>query len=112
MLELRRDGDLALEARRTHVAGQLRREHLEDDQAAEGALRRDEQAAHAAAAELTLHAVGGAEDGLQLIAELGDHVARVRLGCPRVAPAPRVGQTRPAGCSPSASRRYRLSCSK
>ena len=49
--------DLALEAVDAHAGGELGRQHLDDDLAAERGARREEDARHAAAAELALDGV-------------------------------------------------------
>ena len=69
MLQLRRDLDLLLEARRAHLARQLGRQHLDDDLPVQRSLRRDEQPAHPAAAQLTLEHVRVAERRLELCRE-------------------------------------------
>ncbi len=61
LLERRGDADLALEPRRGHRRGELGREHLHDDLAAEAVLVGDEHARHAAAAELALERIAPGE---------------------------------------------------
>src|SRR5947207_122398 len=60
MLQLGRELDLALESFSAHARRQLGRQHLHHHATAEADLLGEEDAAHAAAAELTFDAVGGA----------------------------------------------------
>ena len=70
MLELRREQDLALEPLGVDAGAQLRGQHLDDDAAAERVLVREEDARHAAAAELALELVGARQRPFQPVAEL------------------------------------------
>ena len=62
--------DLALEALDADALRELGRQHLDDDLPLEPRLFGDEDAAHAAAAELALEAVGVAEGVLELVPQL------------------------------------------
>jgi hypothetical protein len=57
MLQRGGEADLALEPLGAHARGQFRGEHLHDDLSAEPHFLGEEDAAHAAAAELALDAV-------------------------------------------------------
>ena len=74
--------DLALEPFGAQPLRQIRREHLHDDLALESQLLGDEDAAHAAAAELALQAVGVAEGFLELGPQLGAQ-SRTKSSCGR-----------------------------
>ena len=73
MLELRGELDLPAEPIDAHAGGELGQEHLDHDLAAQRGLVRQEDARHAAAAQLALEAVGAAQGGLQLIEKAGAH---------------------------------------
>ncbi len=60
MLQLGGELDLALESLGAHTSGQLGRQHLHHHATAEAHLLGEEDATHAAAAELAFDAVGGA----------------------------------------------------
>jgi pimeloyl-ACP methyl ester carboxylesterase len=80
MLQLSTDTNLSTEPLDTHVSGHLRMEHLYDNGAAERGLERQEDAAHAAAAELPLDPVAIAEGFLELFAYIG-HATRPPRKC-------------------------------
>ena len=61
--------DLALEPLGADAGGELGRQHLHDDLAAERGLVGDEDARHPAAAELALDGVGATERVLELVAK-------------------------------------------
>ena len=63
--------DLALEPLDVDRGAELGRQHLDDDLAAEPGLLGEEDAAHAAAAQLPQDAVGVAEGGLEALLEVG-----------------------------------------
>jgi hypothetical protein len=70
MLKLRGELDLALKAHGTDGARALGRKNLDDDRPTKGAIRRQEQAAHPAAAQLALELVRPADDSLELLAQI------------------------------------------
>ena len=69
MLQLGREEDLAIEALDVHARRELGRQHLHDDLATERGVFGEEDARHAATAELALDRVGGAEGLLELVAQ-------------------------------------------
>ena len=71
VLEAGGELDLLLESLGAHARGELGREDLDDDAAAEAAVPGEEHAAHAAAAELALEVERGAEGGSELLGEGG-----------------------------------------
>ena len=73
MLQLGGELDLAPEPIHAHAGGELGEQHLDDDPAAERGLVRQEDARHAAPAQLALEPVGVAERGLKLIEKVGAH---------------------------------------
>jgi hypothetical protein len=80
VLQVRRERDLALEARRAHFACQLGGEEFDHDLAVERAFGSQEEAAHAARRQLTLDPILIAECLLQLIAEISVcHTPRLKL---------------------------------
>ena len=70
LLQRRRHADLALEALGADSGGELRREDFDDDFAAEPDFVGDEDARHAAAAELALEGVGSTQRRLELCLEV------------------------------------------
>jgi len=74
VLQRRRQLDLAPEPLDVHAGGEVGREHLDDDPAAERGLLRKEHTAHAAATELLLDAIGAPDGAL----EPGSQVAHGR----------------------------------
>ena len=70
MLQLGGDLDLALEAVDADAGGKFRREHLDDDLAAERRLVGDEHARHPAAPQLALERVGAAQRLLKTFAKV------------------------------------------
>src|ERR1043165_9507024 len=72
MLEPGGELDLALEALDADTGGHLRRQHLDDDLAAQAGLLGEEDPAHPAAAQLLLDAVGIAERRLEAGLEVLD----------------------------------------
>ena len=70
--EPRGEADLLAEALAAHRVGQLGRQDLDDHLPAERGLLGQVDAGHAAAAELALDGVGGAEGALERGAEVGD----------------------------------------
>ena len=76
VVELGGDLNFAAEALSIDAGREVGREHLDDDLSAEGAVDRYEHSAHAAAGELGLELVAGAERGLQLFREVGHLVLR------------------------------------
>jgi hypothetical protein len=81
LLESCRELDLALEPRHREGVGELGREHFDDDVAAERFVAGDEDAGHAAGAELPLHGEALAESLLQLFEERVHSVSAYSLGC-------------------------------
>lgn len=79
VLEARRDLDFAPETFGTDLCGELRRQHLYDDLAAERGFFGDEDLGHPAAAEFTLKRVGVAEGRLESVAQ-ARHLAPVGRG--------------------------------
>ena len=77
MLQPRRELDLALEPVAVDAGRHLGRQHLDDHAAAERGLFRQEDAAHAAAAELALDTVCGTDSRLE---SRGQFSQRVRPG--------------------------------
>jgi hypothetical protein len=73
VLEARGEQDLLLEALGAHTGGEIGREELDDDPAAEAAVAGKVDAAHAAAAKLAFELDGGAKYGRQLLAERSSH---------------------------------------
>jgi hypothetical protein len=70
LLQRRGEPDLALEPLGADALRELGREELDDDFATEARLVGQEDARHAAAAELLLEGIGGAERRLQLRAQI------------------------------------------
>src|SRR5436190_17866651 len=70
MLQLRRDGDLALEARRARALGQVLPQDLDDDLAPERAFLGNVNVRHGAARELAVDGIGGAERVLEASANV------------------------------------------
>ena len=106
VLELRREHDLAPEAVDVHAAGELLRQHLHDDAPAQRLLLREEDAAHAAAAELRLDGVELAKRRFELVAQIhavalgprgGEGSGRTVLEQGRSASAKRALRLRPLG---------------
>ena len=81
MLQPRRELDLALEPVAIDARRHLGREDLDDHAAAERGLFREEDPAHAAAAELALDAVRGTDSRLEPLGQLSQGPAW--LGSPR-----------------------------
>ena len=79
MLELRDHEDLALEALDVDAGDELRRQHLDDDSAAERRVVRDEDARHPAAGELALEDVRASECCLESTANV--HALSEAVGC-------------------------------
>ena len=73
VLEARGEQDLLLESLGAHPGGEVGREELDDDPAAEAAVAGKVDAAHAATAKLALELDGGAKCGRQLLAERSSH---------------------------------------
>jgi hypothetical protein len=73
VLEPGGEPDLALEALGREAGGELGGQHLHHDPACQPRIRSEEDARHAAAAELALEGVGAAQRRLQLLAQLGAH---------------------------------------
>src|SRR5712671_6883433 len=70
MLELRRQLDLTAEPVAIDPGREVRREHLDDDRAAERAILRHEDATHATAQKLALELVAGAQRLLKVCGEV------------------------------------------
>ena len=77
MLEARGEPDLLAEAVGRDGVGQLGREDLEHHLAVERDFGREEDARHAAAAELALESVGVAHYGLELRAQIHFRASRL-----------------------------------
>jgi len=73
MLERGRELDLPVEPLSVDPRRELGRQDLHYDAPPEPDFLGDEHPAHAAAAELPLHTVRGAEGGLETLAEVGGH---------------------------------------
>lgn len=72
--------DLALETLSAQPPGEVGREHLHDDLSMQPRFVGKEDAAHAAAAELLLQAVGVTERLLKLVSQRGAHAVDAGAG--------------------------------
>ena len=71
MLQRGREHDLALEPVDRDGGRELERQHLDDDRATERVVARDEHGRHAAAPELSLEGVAGAQGSLEFVSKNG-----------------------------------------
>ncbi len=70
VLQLRGDLDLAAEPVAIDAGGELGRQHLDDDVAAEHAVDGDEDAAHAATGQLVIELIVGPQRTLEVLSEI------------------------------------------
>ena len=80
LLQARGELDLAAEAVDVDASDEVRRQHFDHDLPPERGLLGHEHACHPAAAELAFERVGGAEGGLEVVAEVGHVVWREARG--------------------------------
>ena len=71
MLQPRRQQHLAVEPLRIHAGGKLRVQHLDDDVTMQRDVLGEEDAGHAAPADLADNAIGRPKCGLELFGDVG-----------------------------------------
>src|SRR5687767_2935356 len=78
MLKVRRDLGLALETSRSYLAGDIRRQDLDDHLPMQRVVDRQEEPAHPAARELPLYGITVGEGGLQLLEKIRHGARRLQ----------------------------------